>query len=300
MMKPVFRIDGQAACPVKGKPVLSPFKIFWHGSLLLLCLVFVPQTFSWSAFAVFAVLTYLFLLVGHSVAMHRMMIHRSFDCPLWLERLLIYTGVLVGLSGPSGIIRIHDLRDWAQRQPACHDFFAHRRGYVQDIIWQLFYVFKFDHPPRFMIEEKYSKDRWYHFMDKTWPLHQIVVALPLYLIGGWSFVVYGVFLRVLVSILGHWTITYVCHNPGHGHWHVKGAAVQASNMNRMGFMTFGECWHNNHHAFPESARIGLEKGQFDPGWLVIQGLNRCGLISRLGLPRPDHERDDLTRIYPNT
>jgi stearoyl-CoA desaturase (delta-9 desaturase) len=44
---------------------------------------------------------------------------------------------------------------------------------------------------------------------------------------------------------------------------VKGASVQASNIPWIGFITHGECWHNNHHAFPEFARIGLEKGQTD-------------------------------------
>ena len=76
-----------------------------------------PLFFNWTAFGMFLLLTYVSLLVGHSVGMHRMMIHRTFSCAKPLERTLIYVGVLVGLSGPFGIIRTHDTRDWAQRQP---------------------------------------------------------------------------------------------------------------------------------------------------------------------------------------
>jgi stearoyl-CoA desaturase (delta-9 desaturase) len=58
----------------------------------------------------------------------------------------------------------------------------------------------------------------------------------------------------------------------------------------------GECWHNNHHAFPESARMGLEPGQFDPGYCVIAALEKAGLAWNVGLPRPDAARDDLREV----
>jgi stearoyl-CoA desaturase (delta-9 desaturase) len=99
--------------------------------------------------------------------------------------------------------------------------------------------------------------------------------------------------RVIISAVGHWTITYFCHNPGPRRWEVAGAAVQASNLAGMGLITYGECWHNNHHAFPESARIGLEPGQIDPGWWVIATLERFGLAWNVGRPRPAGDRDDL-------
>lgn len=115
-------------------------------------------------------------------------------------------------------------------------------------------------------------------------------------IGGWGWVIWGVCLRIFVSAAGHWTITYFCHNPGPGRWTVVGAAVQASNLNSMGLLTYGECWHNNHHAFPESARIGLDREQTDPGWWVICALARMGLVHRIGQPRQVTERDDLIEL----
>jgi sn-1 stearoyl-lipid 9-desaturase len=115
----------------------------------------------------------------------------------------------------------------------------------------------------------------------------------LFAIGGWGWVVWGVCVRVTVSVAGHWVVTYLTHNPGQTTWLVKDAGVQASNLPGYGLMTMGECWHNNHHAFPESARIGLAKHEFDPGWVVISMLKRVGLVSRVGEPRALSERTDL-------
>ena len=64
-----------------------------------------------------------------------------------------------------------------------------------------------------------------------------------------------------MSVTGHWIVTYLTHNPGPGAWRVPDAGVQASNLAGCGLITMGECWHNNHHAFPESARMGLQPGE---------------------------------------
>jgi fatty-acid desaturase len=293
MMKPVLRIDSEAANPVDGRPVIDAPKAAWNGAMLAITVVLGPLSFNWGAFALFVALSYVTLLVGHSVGMHRMMIHRTFRCRKPVERLLIYVGVLVGLSGPFGVIRIHDTRDWAQRQPRCHDFFAHRRPLWLDLFWNLACRFEFEQPPRLTIEPNLADDPWYRFFERTWRLHQLLLAVALYLVGGWSWVVWGVAVRIIASSAGHWTVTYFCHNPGAGRWRVRGACVQAANLPGLGFITHGECWHNNHHAFPESARIGLEPGQTDPGWWLIRTLQRLGLAFEVGVPRADASRDDL-------
>ncbi len=293
MMESVLRIDCDTANPVDGDVRLDYPKMLWIIGMSGAAITFAPQTFSLQNFALFLVLTYLTLLIGHSVGMHRLMIHRTFEAPKFVERLLIYVGVLVGMSGPFGIIKTHDYRDWAQRQNKCHDFFSHKKPFFIDLWWQLTSKFVFHSPPTITIEAKYFNDQFYQFLEKTWRLHQVVIALVLYLAGGWGFVVWGVFVRVSVSIVGHWTITYWCHNPGPGKWLVKNACVQASNIPGLGFITYGECWHNNHHAFPESACIGIEKGQLDPGWIFIKLLDFLGLVSEIKLPRPENLRSDL-------
>ena len=293
-MRPgVFRVDGTGADPCAGRVVIAPPKAAWNLGMLAGALLLAPWTFSVGALLVFLVLTYATLLLGHSVGMHRRFIHRSYDCPKWLERTLVYLGTLVGMAGPFGILRIHDQRDWAQREPACHDFFSHRRSLLVDAWWQLTSRFEFEHPPRFEIEAEFARDPFYRWLERTWMLQQLPLAALLYLGGGWGWVVWGVMVRVSVSVIGHWVVTYLTHNPGPGRWHVHGAGVQATNLPGYGFVTMGECWHNNHHAFPESARIGLYSGETDPAWAVIRRLRELGLVSRVGLPRPDTARGDI-------
>jgi fatty-acid desaturase len=293
MRKNVWRINAEGANADEGKVVWAPFKSLWNTSMYLIAIFMAPLYFSWGAFALFLLLSYVTLLFGHSLGMHRRLIHKSFECSKAFERFLVWLGVLVGMAGPFGILRIHDIRDWAQRQPSCHEFFAHRRGVWVDAFWQLHCTFRFAKPPTFAIEAEFKNDRWYQFMEATWPLHQLALAAMLYAIGGVSFAVWGVAVRVAVSVTSHWVVTYFAHNPGPGRWLVKGAAVQASNLEGWGFLTHGECWHNNHHAFPESAKMGLEPHQLDPGWEALRVLEKCGLVSSLGAPRASGSCGDL-------
>lgn len=261
--------------------------------MLLCAIVFVPFQTSVGAVILFLGFTYFTLLFGHSVGMHRALIHKSFECPKWLERILVYLGVLVGMAGPFGILKIHDVRDWAQREAKCHDFFAHRRSLLVDAFWQLNSCFHFDHPPTFIIEPAIKNDRWYQWFERTWMIQQIPIGIIFYFIGGWPWVVWGICVRVTVSNAGHWIVTYVTHNPGPGSWLIPNAGVQASNLPGYGFITMGECWHNNHHAFPESARMGLSASETDPGWWVIKTMNRLGLVSKIGRQREASKRGDV-------
>jgi stearoyl-CoA desaturase (delta-9 desaturase) len=293
-MRPfVQRIDSIGADASVGRVVIAPRKALWNSMMLVSAVIFAPGTFSAGALLVFLSTTYFTLLLGHSIGMHRRLIHQSYDCAKWFERVLVYLGVVVGMAGPFGILRIHDVRDWAQREEHCHDFFAHRRSLLVDAFWQLMCRFEFRRPPNFTIETEIESDPWYRLLERTWMLQQVPIAAVLFAMGGWPWVVWGVFVRVIVSVTGHWVVTYLTHSPGPGHWLVLGAGVQASNLPGYGFVTMGECWHNNHHAFPESARIGLMPGETDPGWWAIRLFHRIGLITRVGLPREAAQREDL-------
>jgi stearoyl-CoA desaturase (delta-9 desaturase) len=242
-------------------------------------------TFSWLAVAVYAVLTGTVLLFGHSLGSHRKLVHGSYECPRWFEYVLVWLGVQVGLAGPLGLIRQHELRDYAQRLPRCHAFLRHGSTFWLDAWWQLNCELHLDSPPTVQIEPRVAQDRFFAFLERTWMAQHLPPALLLYGVGGWGFVFWGVCARVATAVFGHWLIGYLAHNHGGMHHRVLGAAVQGRNVRFASLLTMGECWHNNHHAFPGSARLGLYPGQWDPGWWALSALQRMRVVWNLRLPQ---------------
>ncbi|MBT8100227.1 MAG: acyl-CoA desaturase [Gammaproteobacteria bacterium] len=268
---------GQPGNAVRGQVRADPVKIAWIGSMLLIGTVGAALTISLSAIALFIGSTAVTLCLGHSLGMHRRFIHRSFACPKWLEYGFVHLGVLVGLAGPLGMLLTHDIRDWAQRQPRCHDYFGHRQVWYRDLSWQLFCSIDLERPPELCLEARIAGDPVYRWMERSWMLQQLPWALLFFGLGGWSWVCWGIGTRVSVSVLGHWLIGYFAHNTGDRDWHVSDASVQGHNVPFCAILTMGESWHNNHHAFPCSAKLGLKKGQWDPGWWVLTALEKSGL-----------------------
>jgi stearoyl-CoA desaturase (delta-9 desaturase) len=289
-------IADEATNPVDGRVFWKPMKSIWIGAMTLTALIAGPLLFSWDAFVVFLVGCAITLCAGHSVGMHRRLIHNSFDCPLWLEYAMVYAGVLVGMAGPFGLMHQHDLRDWAQRQPNCHDYLKHGRSFWRDAWWQLHCDLKLDHPPRFQPEARIADDPVYRWMERTWMWQQLPLALILFAIGGWSWVVWGVAARVSVCVTGHWLIGYFAHNDGPMRWRVNGAGVQGHDVPIAALLSMGESWHNNHHAYPGSARIGLNDDQPDPGWWFILALSAVGLAWNIKTPATMPARAALVRV----
>ena len=291
------RIDFHGdADPVRGQVRWSPLKSLWWTVMALGWAVLGTLHFSVSAVAVFLVLTAITLCLGHSLGMHRKLIHHAFETPKWVERCLVYLGTLVGLGGPFTMMYTHDIRDWAQRKPACHDFLSHRRGILTDFWWQIHCKLYLDRPPEFHYPDLLTEDRFYRSLQATSMLQNLLVAIALFAIGGWGWVAWGVCGRVTVSIFGHWLIGYFAHNRGQRDWHLEGASTQGFNVPHLGLITFGECWHNNHHAFPGSARLGLARGQIDPGWIVLQAMRNFGLAWAIQTPQTLPGRANLMRI----
>jgi len=290
----IQRIDEtNFADPVTGRVIWSPLKSLFLLSMYAgaaVALVGFPHI---GAMALFAVKTSGVLLLGHSVGMHRRLIHRSFDCPKWLEYALVYAGALVGLGGPFAMIRTHDFRDWAQRQPLCHDYFAHRQPPMVDAIWQMHCELQLSAPPRLTIEAEIADDPFYRWLDRNWIVIHAPWIVVFFLIGGWAWVLWGVCAQVAATVTGHWLIGYMAHTSEAQDWHVRGAGVQGRNVGLAGMITMGEAWHNNHHAFPGSARIGLYEGQSDPGYRFIRALQGLGLAWYVRLPEDLPQRPQL-------
>ena len=285
-------------CVRIGQVKYAPAKSLWMLSMGCGALIGGIATISWSAVVLFLVSTGLVLLFGHSLGSHRKLIHNSFQCPQWLEYILVYLGVQVGLAGPLGLLRQHELRDYAQRLPDCHDYLRHGRRSWVDAWWQLNCDLHLANPPLIQIEPRIAEDIFYQFLERTWMVQHLPIALLFYVWGGWAFVFWGVCARVTAGVFGHWLIGYFAHNHGAMQYEVRGAAVQGRNIRFTSLLTMGECWHNNHHAFPGSARLGLLPGEWDPGWWVLILLQRMGLVSQVILPGHLSERPELAILNP--
>lgn len=273
-----------------------PWKTFWvtaHTLLGLAGIIMFPQI---DGFFIFLALTSVTICAGHSVGMHRLLIHRSFETYLLVEYTLVWLGTLVGMAGPVGMIKTHDMRDWQQRQTSCPPHPSHDASFFKDAWWQLCCAFNLASPPDFQLEDRVKHDRFFNFIERTWMLQQVPVALVLYLIGGWAWVLWGCSLRISVSLIGHWMVGHFAHTRGQQGWIVKGIPVQGYNLPRFGLITFGESWHGNHHAFPHSARLGIEPGQCDPGYVFIRSLEKLGLAWNVKTHQSEPARDGLVRL----
>ena len=271
------------SCAVAGDVRWAPAKSIWYSAMLLGGVAGVVAYPSWGAAAVTLLLMLATLCLGHSVGMHRLLIHRAFACPRWLEYLLVWLGTLVGMAGPVGMFRIHEIRDWQQQQPDCHSFAKHDVGFWRDAMWQMHCEQRLSHPPDLKIEARVTEDRFYRWLEATWRWQQVPLALALYAMGGIGFVLWGVCLRVAVSLTGHWVTVHFAHTTGERPFPMEGLAIDGRNLPRLGLVTFGEGWHNNHHAFPRSARMG-HAGQVDPGWWVVRALMAAGLAWDVRVP----------------
>ena len=272
------------AAVLEGEVRFAPLKSLWFSGMALAASVGGAATVSLPNVLLFIASTALVLLFGHSLGNHRKLVHDSYQCPRWLARVLVYLGVQVGLAGPLGLLRQHELRDFAQRLPGCHPFLRHGRSFWVDAWWQLHCDLRLAHPPTITLEASIADDRFYRWLERSWMAQQVPPALLLYALGGWGFVFWGVCARITAGVFGHWLIGYLAHNHGEMHHTVSGAAVQGRNVRWTSLLTMGEGWHNNHHAFPGSARLGLHPGEWDPGWWVLLGLRRVGLVWGLRLP----------------
>ena len=276
----------------------QPAKSLWlwgHLAAGLTGIWLFPQ---WDAALIFVLLSGLTICAGHSVGMHRLLIHRSFSTPPWLARLLVWLGTLVGMAGPFGMIRAHDLRDWHQRQSTCPPHPAHDASFWQDAWWQLCCTYDLRHPPDLRIEAEVAHDPYYRWIERTWMLQQLPPALLLFAFGGWAYVLWGISLRIAVSLIGHWAIGHFAHRRGHQGWLIADLPVQGYNLPGWSLLTFGENWHGNHHAFPHSAQLAQDPGQHDPGFVFIRILAVFGLAWDIQTAHSAPPRAGLTRIQP--
>jgi len=123
-------------------------------------------------------------------------------------------------------------------------------------------------------------------------LPSVLLAAILYLVGGWPFVVWGICVRLVLTYHCTWLVNSASHTFGYRTFAVDDLST---NCWWVALLSYGEGWHNNHHAFPTSARHGLLRWELDPAYGFIRLLQSLGLAWDLRRPPADRLRFDQRR-----
>ena len=255
--------------------------------------VFIPAFFSWWAIGV-AVTLYVITGLGVTLGYHRLLTHRSLTMPRALEYFISLCGVLSLQGGPIDWVATHR----AHHANSDHDGDPHdsHKGMPWAHVEWLFRTNKDRVPaeerPRWVPD--LLKDPVYRFLERNHLLLSIALGGALFLAGGWPFVVWGLFARLVFTYHCTWLVNSAAHAVGYQSFRT---GDRSTNNWWVAVLSFGEGWHNNHHAFPFSARHGLRWFEFDVTYYTIRILRALRLatnvklptremIKRLQLPRP--------------
>jgi len=231
--------------------------------------------FSWQNLIVCLAVKWIAGSWGIGMGYHRLLTHRGYKAPKWLERLLAGFGTLALQSGPIAWVtthRIHHAYTETDRDPH-----SPRNGTYWSHIGWIFRGTAQNQPA--MAVQRYSpdlvRDPVLRFLDKYYYLPIIASGFVLLAIGGLPMVLWGVFMRVILGWHSTWLVNSATHLWGKRRFETRD---DSRNNGFIAAITFGEGWHNNHHAYPRSARHGLTWREIDVNWIQIKVLEKLGLV----------------------
>jgi stearoyl-CoA desaturase (Delta-9 desaturase) len=244
----------------------------------------------WSDLVVMAI-TYVLTGVGITVGYHRLFTHRSFKTSRLLRALFAVLGS-AAVEGPviewvSNHRKHHRFSDAPGDPHSPHvDHGVGLRGAIRGLFHA--HVGWLFHGADRASPERYAKDLLadpvLRAVDRTFLLWVLVglvlfpfglgIAITGTVIGGLTGMLWGGAVRILFLHHATFSINSLCHFFGRRRFHT---GDESRNLAWLALPTFGEAWHNNHHAFPTSAHHGLTRWQLDPGGWIIDALERLGL-----------------------
>ena len=234
--------------------------------------------FSWKNFAVMMIGNWIVGSLGVGLGYHRLLTHRSFKAPKWLEYTLTAFGTMSMQDAPDKWVATHRMhhaftetdKDPHSTRPGF--WWAHMGwvvlGTAQDHDEATF--------KRFIPD--LLKDKFHVLLAKYYLVPIVLSGFLLYAVGGWSMVLWGVFVRVVVGWHTTWFVNSLAHIFGKRSFDTND---DSTNNWFVAILTFGEGWHNNHHAYPTSARHGLKWYQFDMNWLTIRLFEKLGWAEQI-------------------
>lgn len=234
--------------------------------------------FSWERLIVAVVLFWITGGLGLGICYHRLLTHRSFSTPKWFEYFLTLCGVAALEGGPLLWVATHRKhhqfadKDGDPHSPRDGKWWAHA-GWVlvgnalrQDEATLKRYV------------PDLGGDKFHVWLTKYHLLPSLIVAAVLFAIGGFRLVLWGTFLRTVVGLHATWIVNSCAHIWGSRRYETRDTST---NNWWIALITFGDGWHNNHHAYPVSARHGFKWYEVDLNWYTIRMFKMLGLASQL-------------------
>ncbi|MCA2959080.1 MAG: fatty acid desaturase [Silvanigrellales bacterium] len=269
--------------------------LLWIGGLHVMTLVFAIPFFTWQGLVLFFVLLYLTGMVGITFGFHRLLTHKSFQVPRWLENLVALFGTLACQGGPISWVgghRIHHM--YSDRAEDPHD--ATRGFWYSHVGWLFDRRLDLDQYEEF---RHYAPDLaarpFFVFLEKNMIFVQNILGWSIFFIAsalgpkagmdwgfGFSMLVWGIFARLVVGYHVTWFVNSAAHKWG---TNPNGVNDLSKNSWWVALIAFGEGWHNNHHAQPRSARHGWHWWQFDQTWILIKTLATFGLVQNIVYPK---------------
>ncbi|MBU6454061.1 MAG: fatty acid desaturase [Cyanobacteria bacterium REEB67] len=239
-------------------------------------------------FAALFVAFYVYHMLGITVGYHRLLAHRSFDCPKWVEYFFVMGGYLGFQSSPIWWATIH--RGHHRFVDTPQDPHSPRYG-----MWNSFIGWAFkDSYTETLNPDRQSKDltrdKLYMFLEQggDWRRMHLLNSFigfssRLILLGlfGWQVALASVAAGLAAQQMP-FLLNFICHLPFLGYRNFKDDD-DSVNVPWVAFLTTGEGWHNNHHHAPGSAKSGLKWWEIDPAWMTIKTMSMFGLVSRMNV-----------------
>ena len=218
--------------------------------------------------------------LGITMTYHRLLAHRTFALPKALEHFFVTCGALAMQGGPikwSAQHRMHHASPDTEADP--HN--SHRGFLHSHLTWMFTYRPQFDSRPKILrFTRDIHCDGYYRWLDTGLGqfLPQIILACVLAWIGGFDMVLWGICLRMVLVYHGTWCVNSATHFFGYRNYPT---ADRSRNTWWVALITFGEGWHNNHHAYQGVAEAGHKWWELDVTMMIISMLNRLGLVTKL-------------------
>ena len=280
----------RGAAPASVRPVEAERSwgvILFMAVLHILALVaLLPRFWSLPALASLVVLYWLTACLGVTIGYHRLLSHRAFRVPRWLERLFATCGALSCQQGPIDWVGLHRHHHKFSDTDADHHN-SHRGFWWSHMGWMFRAIPAVAAVPR--LSGDLAADPYYRWLNRWFLVLQLPLAALLFWIGtasgagGWALVLWGIPLRLVLVYHATWLVNSATHRWGY----IRHASGDGSRNNPwVAALTFGEGWHNTHHAYPHSARHGWGLREPDLTWMHIRLLQRLGLATQVRLPQP--------------